>query len=53
MMTGDGGVEFADLLVQAFLEVSVGVADREPDLIYDRSPTGTAVQACLTRTARV
>ena len=42
MVAGDGGVEFADLLIEAFGEISVGVADGEPDLIHHRSPsTGT------------
>src|SRR6266566_489010 len=39
MVAGGGGVEFADLLIEAFGEVSVGIADGEPDLIHHRSPS--------------
>jgi len=39
VVPGDGGVKGADLLVKAFLEASVGVADGEPDLTHDRSPS--------------
>jgi hypothetical protein len=39
MVTGGGGVEGADLLIKAFGEVSVGVADSEPELTHHRSPS--------------
>src|SRR5690242_10203873 len=39
MVTGDGCIEGADLLVKPFGEASVGVADSEPDLTHDRSPS--------------
>ena len=38
MVAAGGGVEGADLLVEAFGEVSVGVADGEPGLTHHRSP---------------
>jgi hypothetical protein len=68
MVAGDGDVEGADLLVKAFGEASVGVADSDTDLTHHRSPSvrtadgglaaparvaGARVQGCLTRTARV
>jgi hypothetical protein len=37
-VTGDGGVERADLLIKAFGEASVGVADSEPVLTHRWSP---------------
>jgi hypothetical protein len=45
MVAAGGGVEGADLLVEAFGEVSVGLTDGEPGLTHHRAP--------LTRTARV
>jgi hypothetical protein len=46
MVAGGGGVEGADLLIEAFGEASVGVADNEPDFGHHRSPfTETAGRA--------
>jgi hypothetical protein len=39
MVAGGGGVEGADLLIKAFGETSIAVADREPDLTHRRSPS--------------
>ena len=39
MVAGNGGDEGADLLIKAFGEASIAVADREPDLTHHRSPS--------------
>jgi hypothetical protein len=38
MVAGDGGVEGADLLIEAIPQASVGTADSQPDLTHHWSP---------------
>src|SRR4029077_12420112 len=46
IVAGDGGVEGADLLIEAFGEAGVGFADHERDLAHHRCPaTGTYTAA--------